>query len=553
MNLSTDFLAHRARLLLGLIAATLVVAGCVGAPPAPVAPPRLVVFMAIDGLPQRQVVDYRDQLAPDGLRRFLDRGAWFADAHYGHANTQTAPGHATMLTGAYPHRTGIIANEWTNPQTGQLEYNTGDPAHTYIGHTTQKLDGTSPRNLRVETVGDVLKRSDPRSKVIAISGKDRGAILPAGKTGVAYMYQAQTGHFASSTYYMPQHPKWVTDFHARKPADAYFGREWKPLLAESAYAKSLPDEQKWYAKGGKLPKKLGEAMDAPGPMYYGTLLPSPFGDELTLDFARAAIAGEALGQDDAPDILAISLSSHDYVNHAYSAESRISHDHILHVDRLLQVFFRDLDATVGRHNYVLVMTADHGFMPAPDHSKSLGRDAGKQSGSETIARLNAGLSQKFGEAKWALGISALGVRLDKRLLEQKNIDRALFDEEARRLLLAEPGIQVVYTSREIESGSRQGAPFFDAVRKSWDRERSADLQFALKPYWMMSSSTSVTTHGSLHPYDTNVPILFYGPRWITPGRRDARVEVADIAPSIAQLLRVPAPSAAEGRPLPLRQ
>ena len=200
-----------------------------------------------------------------------------------------------------------------------------------------------------------------------------------------------------------------------------------------------------------------------------------------------------------------------------------------------------------------MLTADHGFMPAPDHSKSLGRDAGKQSGSETIARLNAGLSQKFGEAKWALGISALGVRLDKRLLEQKNIDRADFDEQARTLLLAEPGIQVVYTSREIESGSRQGAPFFDAVRKTWDRERSADLQFALKPYWMMSSSTSVTTHGSLHPYDTNVPILFYGPRWVTPGRRDARVEVADIAPSIAQLLRVPAPSASEGRPLPLRQ
>ena len=170
------------------------------------------------------------------------------------------------------------------------------------------------------------------------------------------------------------------DFHARKPADVYFGREWRPLLDDAAYAKSLPDEQKWYAKGGKLPKKLGEAMEAPGPMYYGTLLPSPFGDELTLDFARAAIAGEALGRDDVPDILTISLSSHDYVNHAYSAESRISHDHLLHVDRLLQTFFRDLDTTIGRDNYVVVLTADHGFMPAPDHSRSLGRDAGKQSG-----------------------------------------------------------------------------------------------------------------------------------------------------------------------------
>ena len=544
-------LSRRAYVLLCHLAAVLVLAGCATPATAPAPKPRLIVFMAIDGLPQRQVVDYRDQLAPDGFRRVLDRGAWFADAHYGHANTQTAPGHATMLTGAYPHRTGIIANEWRNPQTGQLEYNTGDVAHSYIGHKTTPLDGTSPKNLRVETVGDVLRRADPRAKVIAISGKDRGAILPAGKTGIAYMYQTQTGQFASSTFYMAEHPKWVVDFHARKPADVYFGREWRPLLDEAAYAKSIADDQKWYAKGGKLPKKLGEAMEAPGPMYYGTLLPSPFGDELTLEFARAAIAGEGLGRDEVPDILSISLSSHDYINHAYSAESRISHDHILHVDRLLQAFFRDLDATIGRDNYIVVMTADHGFMPAPEYSKTLGHDSGRLNGSETIARLNAGLSQKFGEGKWALGISALAVVLDQKLIAQRGIDRAAFDEEARKLLLAEPGIQVVYTRQELESGSRAGAPFFDAVRKTWDRERSGDLQFALKPYWMLSSTTSVTTHGSVHPYDTNVPILFYGPRWIRPGRIDARVEVADIAPTLSNMLGIAAPSGSEGKPLPL--
>ena len=530
--------------------AMLVVAACATPAAAPTARPKLVVFMAVDGLPQRQVVDYRDQLAPDGFRRFLDRGTWFSDAHYGHANTQTAPGHATMLTGAYPHRTGIIANEWRDPQSGQLVYNTGDPAHTYLGHKTQALDGTSPKNLRVETVGDVLRRVDTRSKVIAISGKDRGAILPGGKSGVAYMYQTQTGQFATSTYYMAEHPAWVVDFHKGKPADAYFGREWRPLLDDAAYAKSLPDEQKWYAKGGKLPKKMGEAMDAPGPMYYGTLLPSPFGDALTLDFARAAIAGEGLGRDDVPDILSISLSSHDYINHAYSAESRISHDHMLHLDRLLQAFFRDLDATVGADNYIVVMTADHGFMPSPDHSLTLGRNAGRQSGSETIARLNSGLSQKFGEGKWALAISAQSVVLDEKLIVQRNVDRAAFDEEARRLLLTERGIEAVYTRRELEAGSRGGAPFFDQMRKAWDRERSGDLQFALKPYWMMTSSTSVTTHGSAHPYDTNVPILMYGPRWIGAGRNDTRVEVADIAPTIAAILRINAPSASEGKVLP---
>ena len=185
---------------LAVVALAIVVGSCATptAPP-PASPPRLVVFMVVDGLPQRQIVDYRSQLAPDGLARFLDRGAWFSDAHYGYAFTVTAAGHASMLTGTYAYRHGIIGNDWRNPQTGEVEYCTGDTRYTYIGNSTDKLDGTSPNNLLVETVGDVLKRTDARSKVIGISGKDRGAILPAGHKGTAYMYMGETGQFSSST------------------------------------------------------------------------------------------------------------------------------------------------------------------------------------------------------------------------------------------------------------------------------------------------------------------------------------------------------------------
>ncbi|HEU4352743.1 MAG TPA: alkaline phosphatase family protein [Burkholderiales bacterium] len=536
--------------LLLLAALQLLLAGCTTLSSHEADKPRLVAFLVVDGLPQRQVLDYRDQLAPDGLRRFLDRGTWFADAHYGQAVTQTAPGHAVMLTGAYPHRTGIIANEWRDPATGETEYNTADPTATYIGHKTNRLDGTSPKNLRAETVGDVLRRLDPRSKVIAISGKDRGAILPAGRAGVAYMYQAETGEFASSTYYMQAHPRWVTDFHAGKPADRYFHKEWRPLLEPSAYSRSLPDAQKWYAKwGGKLPLKLGEGLDAPGPMFYSALLRSPFGDEFTLAFARAAIAGEDLGKDDAPDIIVVSLSTHDYLNHGFGSESRISHDHLLQLDRLLEGFLRDLDATVGKDRYLAVLTADHGFMPAPEYSQARGQESGRLSGSQLIARLNADLSERFGKGQWALGMSAQAVVFNHALIKERGIDLAALQEETRRLLLAEKAVAAAYTRAEIESGSRAGAPFFEQIRKSWDRERSADIAVALKPYWMYSSSTSMTTHGSPHPYDTQVPILFYGPRWVRPSRVDGRVEVADIAPTLARILGIPAPSSSEGKPL----
>ncbi len=530
------------------------IAGCAATQPIP-APvsggkPRLVVVIVIDGFPQRQVVEYWDQLAPDGFKRFLDRGAWFSDAHYNCAVTQTGPGHATILTGAYPHRTGIIANEWRNPATGRAEYCAGDTSATYIGHKTNALDGTSPKNLKVESLGDVLKRADARSKVIAVSGKDRGAIMPAGKSGTAYMYHAQTGEFSSTTYYMKEHPKWVDAFNARKLADTYVHAEWKPLLAESAYARSVPDARPWFAPGGKLPKTLGQGEDKPGPLFYGEVLASPFGDELTLAFARAALAGEALGRDASPDILVVSLSSHDYVNHAYGAESRISHDHTLYLDRLLQDFLNDVDTAVGRDNYVAVLTADHGFMPAPEYSHSLGRDAGRVNTAQMVARVNAGLAKKFGEGRWALGMSAQGLVLDRPLIARKAASYAEVSEEARRLLLEEHGVEVVYTRAELESGSRAGAPAFAAMRNAWDPERSADLQVGLKPYWMYGGRFG-TTHGSHHAYDTNVPILLYGPSWIPAGRVDQHVEVVDIAPTLARILRIPAPAACEGKPLPL--
>ena len=248
----------------------------------------------------------------------------------------------------------------------------------------------------------------------------------------------------------------------------------------------------------------------------------------------------------------MSLSSHDYINHAFGAESTALARPPVAARPPVPGFLPRPGRRPWQDNYIVVLTADHGFMPAPEYSTTLGRNAGKQNGTQLLANLNAGLARKFGDGKWAIALSAQGVVVDRKLIEQKGIDREAFYEEARRLILAEPGIEVVYTRTELKSGSRAGAPLFDAVRKTWYSERSPDLQFALKPNWMLASATSTTTHGSPHPYDTQVPILMYGPRWIAPGRIDAPVHVVDIAPTLAQLLGVSAPSTSEGKPLPLR-
>jgi hypothetical protein len=339
---------------------------------------------------------------------------------------------------------------------------------------------------------------------------------------------------------MPRHPAWVEAFNAEKRADRYRGTEWKPLLPDAAYARSLPFNQ--VGPKAQLPLRLDD---------YAALLRSPFADALSLEFARAAIAAEQLGRDDVPDLLVVSLSGHDYVNHAYSAESRFSQDHLLQLDRLLQDFFRDLDATVGRDNYVAVLTADHGFMPAPEASQAQGRPAGRLSGSQLLAEVNAALEAKFGVPKLVRGLSASALLLDRQLLAARGLDLDTVAEVARDAAAAQPAVAAAYTRRELHSGSRAGAPLFEQMRKTWHADVSGDVQVALKPYWMFGSSTSVTTHGSPHPYDTHVPLLLWGPRWVRAQTVDSRVEVADIAPTLARVLGVPVPAASEGRPLPI--
>lgn len=549
------------RRLLGLTLATSLTAAltaCSTTPPAtPVAAaarPQLVVLVVIDGLPMRQVTGYRDQLAPDGFARFLDRGRWFTDAHYAHGHTVTAAGHSVMLSGAYPQRSGIISNEWRDPVTGDPVYNTGDAAYQYIDSPTAPLSGTSPRNLKVETLGDLLRTRSPASKVIGISGKDRGAILPAGHKGTAYMYMTETGRFASSTYYMPAHPQWVTDFNAAKPADAFFKKTWAPLLPESAYARSVPDGQSWQVasgNGNKLPAVIGDKMDAPGPRFYGNLLASPFGDELTLAFARAAVTNEELGQRGVTDILSVSLSSHDYVNHAFGPESRLSHDHTLQLDRHLQAFFQFLDKTVGAGNYVLALTADHGFTDTPEWAITQGRDAGRFTNGPALAVVNGALAARFGVDKLAWNFSASGLLLNEKLAADKGLKFAEVQAAARDELLKLPGVAAVFT-REQLLGSDTTTPFLEAMRKSYDPTRAAQLQIVLKPGWIFSYRAGGSTHGSPYDYDTHVPLLFWGPGYVGQGEVKTRVEVADLAPTLAGITGLPAPAQAQGRDLKLK-
>ena len=515
------------------------------------AAPKLVVVMVIDGLPAEQLQRYRQQFGQGGLRRLMEQGASFTNAHQAHGVTVTAIGHSAVLSGAYPYRHGIIGNNWIDAR-GRLVYCTEDARYKYIGEETGEHDGTSPAKLRVDTLGDQLRyASGNRSKVVTVSGKDRGAILLAGKTGTAYMFMDKTGDFASSTYYMQQHPAWVERFRAAKPQDRYYAKSWKPLLPDTAYADDAPDPAPSLKSPNRCPFTFYSESGAPASDYYGRLKTSPAVDELTLDFARAAVEGENLGSNasGATDLLGISLSGHDYVNHAYGPESRMSHYHLQQIDRQIAAFFGYLDKRIGMDNVLVVLTADHGFANTAEFSQGRHLDAARVDPKPLVAKLEAALAERFRITGLVRNSYLPEIYLDYAAIERNKLVRRDVEDHAARFLLTQPGIADVFTRSQLEQGVASRSRVATLMQRAWNRELSGDLMVVTSAYSSFGSGDSGATHGTPYAYDTNVPLLIMGGRWVRPGVQAQYAEVVDIAPTLAQILHLRPPAAAEGRVL----
>jgi predicted AlkP superfamily pyrophosphatase or phosphodiesterase len=517
--------------------------------------PKLVLVLVVDGLPNEQVQRYRHQFGEGGFKRLLEQGAWYGNAHQAHGVTVTAVGHAAVLSGAYPYQHGIIGNSWLDPQTLTSIYCTEDTQYTYLNEDTKASDGTSPANLRVSTVGDELRyATGHQSKVITVSGKDRGAILLAGKTGTAYMLMKKTGNFASSTYYMQNYPAWRQKFVADKPQDRFYGKQWTPLLPEQAYLGDAHDDIVApidTPSNQRFPYLYDSKSGKPDAEYYEKLFTGPYVDELTLDFAKAAIDGEKLGNNPAgvTDILGVSLSSHDYVNHTWGPESKMSHDHLQRLDRLLAKFLNEVDKKVGLDNTLVVLTADHGFANVPEFSQSMKRDAYRLEGSKMSQALNQHLQEKLGVEKLVRKWSAPHFFLNYSAAEAKGITRADLENTAARFLLNYKGVAHTYTRSQFDNGTVPNDRISRLMQRGWNKQLSGDVTVVIKPFWYYGSTASGTSHGSPYTYDTNVPLIFMGKPWIKAGAYSQYAEVVDIASTLSHLLRIRMPSGAEGRVL----
>ena len=526
----------------------------------PPAPPRLVLQITVDQLRGDALARFEDRFVDGGFRYLLENGTHFAAAHYEHANTETAPGHATLVTGAHPAGHGIVANDWIDRVTGTFVYNTEDDRHHVLGEDPRPHRGVSPRNLLSSTIGDELVlHTGGRSRVFSVSAKDRGAILPGGHRGKAFWFSKSDGRYVTSSYYYDEVPAWVRAWNAEQRADAYKGRSWELVGGRETYTAALDDrpfEADFDALGRTFPHPLG---DGSSRAFYAVLYVTPMVDELTLDFAVNLIGRERIAQG-STDYLALSFSSPDTAGHLFGQASWEYEDAVLRVDRLLAELFREIDAAVGLKRTLVVLSADHGGPEAPEVLAEPGREVGRHPLDWFRAGnpLGPDLLERFGRDDLIAGHSHPYLYLNVEAIAEAGLEIEDVERFVADRVVELPGIARAVTRTDLLSGDVPDDALHRQVLHSFHPRRSGHVHLIQEQGWLLHSTREAeqlglegmaAIHGSPWTYDTFVPILFAGPG-IPESVVSRRVSPCDIAPTLAAYLGVKPPSGCVGDPLP---
>lgn len=515
-------------------------------------PPRLVLFLAIDQFRADTLPRFQSRFASDeGFNLLLKKGAYYPLAEYDHLQCMTAPGHATLLTGALPYQMGMPNNGWFDQKTQKRFYCTEDPATPSVGLAKEKPGmGTSPNTLLGSTVGDELKNSGYSSKVVAIALKDRAALLLGGhRADLAIWHEPNEFRWVSSKKYLPDGklPEWIEAENKKLAENSGKTREWKaegPGSGLSSQDFEL-DPKKLWGVAPKFPRtlELGKRSS----------LSSPYGVEITADLAVSAMKNLKLGQGKHTDLLAVSISSHDYVAHGFGPNSRESEEMTLAEDRAITRLLKEAAKQVpgGMENIVVVLSADHGGGHSPEYLKAHGVPAGRIDENLLLDRVNEKLNQKFGTPpkgqKWAPYINDFNLYLNHPALDAKS-EKARFEAEevARKVIQETEGLAAIVTATDVSKKNVPPADLGRRVLNTYYPGRSGDVVLIPRANWI--NATDTATHLTGYAYDRTVPIIFMG-RPFKSGRYAQTAKVIDIAPTLSFILGVTPPSLSEGRVL----
>ena len=508
--------------------------------------PKLVVGIVVDQMRYDFLYRYSEKYSSGGFKRLMNEGFNCRNNHYDYAPTVTAAGHAAIFTGSIPAIDGIIGNEWFNQKTGKSVYCVEDTSVRTVG-SDSKAGLMSPKNLLVSTITDQLRIANNfQSKTIGIALKDRGSILPAGHTANgAYWFDSKNGSFITSTFYMNDLPQWVKDFNALKMPQKYMAEGWKTLLPIEQYTESTADNQLYESKlsGEKTPTFPHELAAQSGVNLLEVIRTTPFGNTLTKDFALAAIKNENLGKSPKTDFLTVSFSSTDYVGHSFGPNSIESEDTYLRLDKDIAEILTTLDNTLGKDNYLVFLSADHGVADVPGFWQSQKLPSGVFNTSDSMKEIKSALKIDFGEGEFIRAIDNSQIYLNENIMREKKISYAQIHEVVRQTLLKREDVADVIDLHNLANST---LPEYQIkyVKNGLNPRRSGDIMIVLNPSWFEGRMQG-TTHGSLYRYDTHVPLLFYG--WkVKTGETTIRTNISDIAPTVADFLNILEPNGSIG-------
>ncbi len=530
----------------------------------PLKRPKMVVGIIVDQMRYDYITRFWDEFSEDGFKRMVKEGTTFRDMHYNYAPTCTGPGHSTVWSGAYPANSGIANNSFYDRKSGKMVYCVTDTTQTTVG-ANDEYGQCSPFRMKVTNLGDELKMvSNQRSKVIAVSFKDRAAVLPGGHfADGAFWFDYKTGDFISSSYYMKGKdlPAWVQAYNQQKRAAQLVKQPWKLLFAEDHYSASIQDNNRYEGlfTGEKTPtfphdiKAISRREKRKGKPEYGILAKTPWGNQLTVEMAEAAIKGEQLGTHAFPDMLSVSFSCTDYVGHQFAPNSREVEDIYLRLDRQLAQLFKTIDSTVGMNNVVVFLTADHAGAFNANYVHDLGfQPAVYVKGEDLVAQTKAVLNSKYGQANWVMGYYGEQIYLNRQLIAQKGLNLAEVQKTAADELMKNEYVKEVATEQDLLSGNFTEG-YKALLKRGCHPENSGDLFMVYQSGVLMQwgDQQTGTSHSMTYNYDTHVPYLMMG--YDVPKGKEVnqKVAITQIAPTIANKLKMTAPSAAFEPVLPL--
>lgn len=511
-------------------------------------PPRLTVFVSVDSFGADVFQKHRSRFKA-GLFRLVNEGAVVPTVRYEMAETVTAAGHSTLVTGANPARHGIIGNRSLNRSTGKLEAIFADLGHPALDAPLGP-DDVSPVALLAETLSDHLRSSTMlKGKSVAISGKARASIAMAGRLGDAWWFQEQLGKFVTGTWYRKEAPTWVKTFNERKLADTYFLKKWELLAPVREYLgeDDRPFESDWYGMARTFPHSLNGGLPTVGPQSYSALACSPFMNDLTVEFAKAAIDAEGLGKDEVPDLLSVSFSAVDRTYHLYGPNSWEMQDQVLRLDKAIgDVMAAAERAAGGKQNVVFVLTADHGGAAIPEEWAALGLEGTRVAPLMLQKLVDDELAAKFGLKAGVQAIEETDVYLDLKAIAEKKLDLAVVRRVAAQVLLKHSDVALSISRDDLKIAEPSGLT--RALQLGFHPERSGDVLMVLKPFRVLESEPQGTSHGTPYSYDAEVPMLVWG-RGVKPGIFPIQARAVDVAPTVAALMELGNPASCEGRAL----